>query len=202
MRTINAQVDILKRKHNKNALLCIGAGRGAEVLRKDFDDHLQTGRTECGFRYLRFHGIFHDEMDVYREDRQGRPIHNWQYIDAAYDLILEKGLKPFVEIGFMPKALASGEQTIFWWKGNVTPPKDYAKWSAFVTAFVEHLENRYGRDEIQSWFFEVWNEPNLNAFFKGADMAEYFKLYDHTAKAIKAVCQDYKVGGPATSANA
>jgi xylan 1,4-beta-xylosidase len=111
-------------------------------------------------------------------------------------------MRPFVEFGFMPQKLASGEKTIFWWKGNVTPPRDYAKWEALIRALVQHWTNRYGRDEVRRWYFEVWNEPNLKDAFWSGDQAEYFKLYDVTVRAVKAVSTDYRVGGPATAGRA
>ena len=145
------------------------------------------------------HGLLQDELGVYSEDKQGRPVYNFQYIDAVYDAILNTGMRPFVEFGFMPQRLASGEKTIFWWKGNITPPRDYAKWERLVHALVQHWTNRYGRDEVRQWYFEVWNEPNLKDLFWSGDQAEYFKLYDATVRAIKSVSTDYRVGGPATA---
>lgn len=198
IRTIFIDVNNVKGKHNKYASLCVGAGRAGEVLRKDFDSQLAVVNRECGFRYLRFHGIFHDELAVYREDEEGNAQYNWQYIDKVYDNILEKGMKPFVELGFMPEALASGHQTEFWWKANVTHPKDYDKWYKFISSFIMHLEERYGRDEILTWYFEVWNEPNFFKFFD-SDIKEYFKLYEYTARAVKDICTRYRVGGPASA---
>ncbi|HXN48546.1 MAG TPA: hypothetical protein VN893_17990, partial [Bryobacteraceae bacterium] len=106
---------------------CIGAGRANEGLRADWQAQLALVQKEIGFKYIRMHGLLHDDMGVYREDRQGNPIYNWQYIDQLYDFLLSVRLKPFVELGFMPADLASGSQTVFWWKGNITPPKSYAK---------------------------------------------------------------------------
>jgi len=190
---------------------CVGAGRANEGLRADWQRQLRQVRAECGFRYIRFHGLFCDDMGVYQEDKQGRPIYNWQYVDELFDFLESIGMKPFVELGFMPAALASGPQTIFWYKANVTPPKDYAKWEAFITAFVRHVTERYGPEEVRRWYFEVWNEPNLTGFWMGTTggkndqefapiaRAEYFKLYATTARAVKSVDAAYRVGGPATA---
>lgn len=190
---------------------CVGAGRANEGLRADWQRQLRQARADCGFRYLRFHGLFCDDMGVYQEDKQGHPIYNWQYIDELFDFLQDIGMKPFVELGFMPGALASGPQTIFWYKANVTPPKDYAKWEAFIGAFVRHVTERYGSEEVRRWYFEVWNEPNLTGFWIGttggkseADFApiaraEYYKLYETTARAVKSVDAAYRVGGPATA---
>lgn len=198
-RIISADYRRVKGPLNRFPQLMVGAGRAAEGLRADWQRDLALVRRECGFRYVRFHGLLQDELGVYSEDRQGNPVYNFQYIDAVYDAILNTGMRPFVEFGFMPQKLASGEQTIFWWKGNITPPRDYAKWSALVEALVQHWTTRYGREEVQHWYFEVWNEPNLKDLFWSADQAEYFKLYDATVRAIKNVSPDFRVGGPATA---
>jgi xylan 1,4-beta-xylosidase len=176
---------------------CVGAGRANEGLRADWQRQLTYAHRECGFEYIRMHGLFTDDMGVYREEK-GVPQYNWQYIDELYDFLHHIGMKPFVELGFMPSALASGSKTIFWWRGNVTPPKDMTKWANFIRAFVLHLQERYGDAEVRTWYFEVWNEPNLSGFFAGTQQ-QYFDLYAATARAIKSVSADYRVGGPATA---
>ena len=197
-RVIAANAKQIKGPLNPMPQACVGAGRAAEGLRADWQRQLATVKKECGFTYLRMHGLLGDDMGVYREDNQGRPEYNWQYIDEVYDFLLRIGMKPFVELGFCPSALASGDKTIFWWKGNVTKPKDPKKWNAFIRALVSHFQERYGEDEVRSWYFEVWNEPNLDGFFAGTQK-EYFELYANTARAIKAVSATYRVGGPATA---
>ena len=201
-RVISADYRHVKGPRNRFAQLVVGAGRAAEGLRADWQLDLALIHRECGFEYVRFHGLLQDELGVYSEDRQGRPVYNFQYIDAIYDAILHEGMRPFVEFGFMPQKLGSSEKTIFWWKGNVTPPRDYAKWEALVAALVRHWTDRYGREELQRWYFEVWNEPNLKDVFWTGDQAEYFKLYDATVRAIKRVSTEYRVGGPATAGRA
>ena len=136
-------------------------------------------------------------MGVYREYNNGKPEYNWQYIDELYDFLHRIGMKPFVELGFMPNGLASGSKTIFWWKGNVTPPRDMNKWADLIRAFVLHERERYGDAEVRTWYFEVWNEPNLTDGFWAGTQQQYFDLYAATARAIKSVSPDYKVGGPA-----
>ncbi len=178
---------------------CIGAGRANEGLRADWQDQLRVAQRECGFKYIRMHGLLTDDMGVYKEDAQGNPIYNWQYIDRLYDFLLSIGIKPFVELSFMPNDLASGTKTIFWWKGNITPPKSYDKWADLIRHLVAHFQERYGHDEVKTWYFEVWNEPDLHdSFFTGTE-EDYFKLYGVTANAIKSVSPDYRVGGPATA---
>jgi xylan 1,4-beta-xylosidase len=138
-------------------------------------------------------------MAVYREDNKGNPEYNYQYIDPLFDYLISIGIKPFVELGFMPSALASSNQTIFWWKGNVTPPKDYKKWEDLIRNLTQHFTERYSTDEVKTWYFEVWNEPNLSPGFWTGTQEEYFKLYQYSVKAIKSVNPKYKVGGPATA---
>ena len=178
---------------------CIGAGRANEGLRADWQQQLALVKEECDFKYIRMHGLLSDDMAVYTEDEKGNPIYNYQYIDALYDFLLSINIKPFVELGFMPSRLASGPETIFWWKGNVTPPKDYKKWENLIRNLTTHFTERYGADEVKTWYFEVWNEPNLTPGFWTGTQEEYFKLYDYTARAVKSVNAAYKIGGPATA---
>lgn len=194
-------VDLQKEKGRMNQMFkeCVGAGRANEGLRADWQQQLLTVKQECDFKYIRMHGLLTDDMGVYKEDRRGNPVFNYQYIDVLYDYILKIGMKPFVELGFMPSALASGEQTIFWWKGNVTPPKDYNKWEALIRNLVQHWTERYGAGEVKTWYFEVWNEPNLTPGFWTGTQEDYFKLYKYAATAVKSVDPEYKVGGPATA---
>ncbi|MDP4272220.1 MAG: glycoside hydrolase, partial [Bacteroidota bacterium] len=196
----NISVDLNKEKGIRKYTFqeCIGAGRASEGLRADWQEQLSIIQKEIGFKYIRFHGLLCDEMHVYTEDASGNPIYNWQYVDKLYDFLLKEHIRPFVELGFMPPVLASSEKTVFWWRGNISPPKSYEKWENLIFALVKHFEERYGRSEVEKWYFEVWNEPNLKEFFSG-DINEYFKLYLTTAKAIKNVSKTYRVGGPATS---
>jgi xylan 1,4-beta-xylosidase len=178
---------------------CVGAGRANEGLRADWQQQLDYVHKECGFKYIRMHGLLTDDMGVYREDSNGNQQYNFQYIDVLYDFIVSIGMKPFVELGFMPEALASGRQTIFWWRGNVTPPKDYDKWEALIRNLTLHFTERYGEDEVKTWYFEVWNEPNLSPAFWTGTQEDYFKLYQYSANAVKSVNKGYRVGGPATA---
>ncbi len=197
-RIISADYNQLKGKTNRFFSEVVGAGRAAEGLRADWQRDLKIVHQECGFKYIRFHGLLHDEMGVYHEDKNGNPYFNFQYLDALFDSILETGMKPFVEIGFMPDRLKSNDKTIFWWKGNISPPNNYDKWQKLVRALTAHWTERYGENEVKQWYFEVWNEPNLEFFFTGTQ-ADYFKLYQSTAEAIKSVSPHYRVGGPATA---
>jgi len=198
-REINLNFNQIEGPLNTMFKECIGAGRANEGLRADWQKQLAYVKKECDFKYIRMHGLLTDDMGVYQEDRNGNPQYNFQYVDVLYDYILEIGMKPFVELGFMPNALASGTETIFWWKGNVTPPKDYKKWEELIRNLALHFTERYGEDEVKTWYFEVWNEPNLSPGFWTGTQEDYFKLYKHSAIAIESVNNEYKVGGPATA---
>lgn len=179
---------------------CVGTERMAIALQKEYLDTLEFVQKAINFKYIRGHGLLHDDTAIYREyeiDGEMKPFYNFTYIDKIFDSFLERGLKPFVELGFMPSQLASGEQTVFYWKGNVTPPKDYDKWKALIQAVVKHFISRYGIEEVLTWPFEVWNEPNLKGFWKDSDEAEYLRLYKVTATAVKEVNENLQVGGPA-----
>jgi xylan 1,4-beta-xylosidase len=197
-RIISADYNQVKGKTNRFYREMVGAGRAAEGLRADWQRDLAIVHRECGFKYLRFHGLLHDEMGVYSENKKGDPIYNFQYVDAVFDSILKIGMKPFVELGFMPDKLKSNDKTIFWWKGNISPPNNYEKWQKLIIALTKHWTERYGEDEVRQWYFEIWNEPNLDFFFTGTQ-ADYFKLYEVTAKAVKSVSPQFRVGGPATA---
>jgi xylan 1,4-beta-xylosidase len=177
-----------------------GSGRANLSLRESYRSDLRATEKITDFQYVRFHAIFHDENGVYDEDAQGSPIYNWSYVDQIYDGLLANGVRPFVEISFMPKKLASKlDYHAFWYKQITAPPKDYAKWDALVTAFAQHLVDRYGINEVSQWYFEVWNEPNLD-FWTGHPLRPtYFELYDHTARTLKTVSPRIRVGGPATA---
>lgn len=184
---------------NKMFNECVGAGRANEGLRADWQQQLVYVKNECGFRYIRFHGLLTDDMGFYSINRDGRPQYNYMYIDALFDFLLSINIKPFVEIGFMPAALASGDKTIFWWRGNVTPPRDYELWGDLVQNLTQHFTDRYGAEEVKTWYFEVWNEPNLTPHFWTGTQEEYFKLYEYSAIAVKRVNPEYRVGGPGTA---
>jgi xylan 1,4-beta-xylosidase len=177
--------------------LVVGAGRAAEGLRANWQEHLRTAAAECGFRYVRFHGLFHDDMFVYKAGDEG-PEYNFQYIDEVFDRMLDAGVRPFVEFGFSPGDLAREKKTVFWWGGHGSPPTDLGAWADLVTATVAHWQARYGAEEVRHWYFEVWNEPNLDGFFRGT-RSEYYELYAVTVRALKSLDPVLRVGGPSTT---
>ena len=178
---------------------CIAVGRANNLLRADLLEHLAYAQKELGYRYCRFHAIFDDEMNVVQRDKQtNQLIFNWHQVDKVYDALLKLGIRPFVELNPMPAVMASGTQTMFNYKMNVTPPKSYQEWELLVETFTRHLVERYGLDEVRTWYFEVWNEPNLGGFWSGTQQ-EYWNLYTASATAIKKVDTKLRVGGPASS---
>ncbi len=179
---------------------CVGTGRMGLALTKEYQEQLRLVQEEIGFRHIRGHGLFCDDMAIYQEyeeDGVKREEYNFTYLDRVMDSYLELGLRPFLELGFMPGKMARGTQTVFYWKGNTTPPKDYDAWCRLVQALLRHLIERYGEAEVVRWPVEVWNEPNLWGFWEHADMEEYFKLFHRSFDAVKAVSPKFQVGGPA-----
>jgi xylan 1,4-beta-xylosidase len=177
-----------------------GSGRAILSLRASYREDLRAVHQITNFKYVRFHAIFHDEVGIYEEDPNGKPLYNFSYIDQIYDGLLAEGVKPFVELSFMPNKLAA--HTVFqafWYKPDVSPPRDWNRWDALISAFIEHLIARYGIDEVATWYFEVWNEPNLDFWAGEPKQQTYFQLYDHTSLAIKRVNSRLRVGGPATA---
>jgi xylan 1,4-beta-xylosidase len=181
-----------------------GSGRAILSLRESYRDDLRALKKVTTFDYVRFHAVFHDEVGVYNENSNGDPVYNFSYVDQIYDGLLANGVRPFVEISFMPRALSSDPKALhaFWYKPNVAPPKEWAKWDDLIKAFARHLIERYGEDEVARWYFEVWNEPNIDFWVGVPKQATYFELYDHTARDLKAVSPRLRVGGPATAAAA
>nr|WP_255524693.1 xylan 1,4-beta-xylosidase [Alicyclobacillus sp. SO9] len=183
-----------------NWKMCVGTGRLGLALQKEYLEHLEVVQRDIHFSYIRGHGLFSDDIGIYREveiDGVKQPFYNFTYIDRIFDSFLDLGIRPFLELGFMPQDLASSNQTVFYWKGNVTPPADYDKWERLVKTTLGHFLERYGVNEVLKWPIEVWNEPNLVNFWSGANQVEYFRLYEVTAHAVKAVHGELQVGGPA-----
>ena len=205
--TVDGQ-NVLERPLRHIWSVCVGAGRANEALRADWQSHFLEAVTTLGARFVRFHGVFHDDMFVYRTSNGGgfgsatpleHPVYTFAYVDKVFDMILDAGAKPFVELGFMPRELATQTETLFWWKAHCSPPKEMGAWVALVTATVEHWVERYGIEEVRTWPFEVWNEPNLVPHFWTGTRTEYFELYAATAKALKAIDPAFRVGGPSSS---
>ena len=178
----------------------VGSSRALLALRADWQEQLQRCHHELGFRHVRFHGLLDDDMGTLIS-HQDKPLYSFFNADRICDFLLSIGMRPFIELGFMPEMLASGRETVFHFRGNVTPPADYDAWATLIHKLVGHWVDRYGIAEVRQWFFEVWNEPNLLEFWTGTQ-DDYFKLYGHTAQAIKSVDASLRVEGPATAMTA
>ena len=202
MESKNYKIDLgVEIPFHNNADYCIGTGRMGLALHKEYQEQLAFVQEEIGFEYIRGHGLFTEDCAIYQEytDESGvtRAEYNFTYLNRIIDSYLKLGIRPFLELGFMPEKMASGEQTVFYWKGNVTPPKSYQAWCDLVQATLRHLIKHYGEEEVVGWPIEVWNEPNLPGFWKDADMEEYFHLFASTFQAVKDVDNRFRVGGPA-----
>lgn len=186
---------------------CVGSGHAYLAHRRDWTEYLKRVHDELGIEYVRFHGILDDDMLTVQRTSDFIPLpgaskikeYSFAQVGKVYDNVLAAGMKPFVEISFIPSALASGRRTGLHYKNNITPPKDYRVWYDYIRHFIHYLIKRYGKVEVESWYFEVWNEPDLKIFFTG-DQKEYFKLYSYTVRAIKSIDGNLRVGGPSTSA--
>lgn len=175
----------------------VGSDHAPMALRADWQSQLKRAQRELGFQYVRFHGLLSDDFRIVIE-QPDKLRYSFFNCDQVFDFLLSIGMKPFVELSFMPNALASGNRTVFNYQANITPPRDYQQWSNLIDALVSHCAERYGRKEVSEWFFEVWNEPNLRAFWSGKQR-DYFRLYRYTAEAIKKIDDRFRVGGPATA---
>lgn len=179
---------------------CVGAGRANEGLRAGWLEQMEKVQQDCGFETVRFHGLFHDDMFPIVKVG-GKEVYNWQYIDDLFDRLLDIDVRPFIELGFFPTSMAAeNSQTIFWWEAKVTPGEEtFQKWYKLIKAFTQHIVDRYGLEEVRSWYFEVWNEPNLDWGFFDGTKSQYFELYKQAVLAIRSVDEQLMVGGPSTS---
>ncbi len=177
----------------------VGSGHAPLALRADWQAQLKRCHQECGFAYVRFHGLLSGTMQtVFIHDDEYH--YSFFNVDRIYDFLLSVGVRPFVELSFMPEALASGSETVFNYANNVSPPKDMKLWRTLIHKLVGHCVERYGLEEVRRWQFEVWNEPNLDAFWSGSQR-DYFELYRATVETIKEIDDGLRVGGPSSAQN-
>ena len=154
-------------------------------------------------------GLKWSSTNAYTEDANGKPVYNWKIVDSIVDTYIQRRMKPLVEIGFMPEALSVNPGSVSegaapdktkpkHYSGWAYPPKSYEKWAELVFQWVKHSVQRYGKTEVEGWYWEVWNEPDLTFYWKGSP-DEYIKLYDYTADAVKRALPTAKIGGPETT---
>lgn len=175
--------------------------RAYTLTKQDVQGQIRTIKAQMNFEYLKFCGIFNDEMMIYNEDDNGNVIYNWRYADAVFDFLKEIKIKPFINVGYMPEQLASKKQYIFFYRANVSYPKSIERWNEMVEAFVEHVIKRYGKSEVETWYFEVWNNPNIDNmyWYEGAD--KYFLFFKNTHDTIKKLSSKIRVGAPSIIIN-
>lgn len=180
-------------------LLLRGPGPGGRDVGTELAQAFRIVHTELGVATVRAHAILDDSLEVYRETDVG-PVHDFTLVGDILDRVLETGLRPIIELSFMPHDLASDPNaTVFSYGGIISPPRDIGRWADLVRELVVYLAERYGRAEVREWAFEVWNEANLRLFWSGSQ-ADYLALYDASVLAVKSVDADFRVGGPATAA--
>ena len=191
---------------------CVGSGHAALALREDYRKQMNDSQANLGWEYVRFHGIFDDDMSVVLDENN----FSFYDVDNLYDYLLSIDMRPIVELryctyftvkfslhlccSFQPSAFASNDNTVFYYKGNISPPKNYTQWAGLVSSFAQHMVARYGLAEVQQWYFEVWNEPNCG--FWNATLEEYWHLLQVTVDAVHSVHPTLRVGGPATCQSA
>jgi xylan 1,4-beta-xylosidase len=174
-------------------------GHGNDVGR-EFAEALRIARADLGAGYVRAHAILHDDNHVVTRNDDGTLAFDFSEVDSLYDQIRNLGYKPIVELSFMPAVIARDpDETVFEYRGIISPPRDWSEWYVVVRALAAHLVERYGLDEVASWAFEVWNEPNLEVFWTGSQ-EDYLRMYDESARAVKDVHPSLRVGGPSTAA--
>ena len=172
----------------------INAGTAQSILDSNLRKQIKELQQEINFEYLRFEGIFNDDLEVCKGDSLENIHYNWKLVDNIFDFVLENNFKPFVTLSFMPKLLASKDKTIFYYQANFSPPKDINAWLDLIDAFIIHLINRYGIEELESWYFQVWTEFPHQGFHWAGSEEEYFEFYARTAQKIKDISSALKVG--------
>lgn len=192
----SVEVNVEKYKpfvNNVNKIITFG--RAYEGLIADVQNQLIDIQKNFNYEYIRFTGIFNEDMHVYSETENGISLYNWNYTDKLIDFLVSLNLKPFINLGYMPEKIASDSKYIFNWKGNISYPSDVKKWNNLVTNFINHLFERYGSELVESWYFEIWNNPDLEAFW-GDSKERYFEFFKNTLNSIKKISKNIKVGGP------
>jgi xylan 1,4-beta-xylosidase len=218
MNSLNIDPKINKGDYFHNFNHVIGSGHLGLALYERTLKHLKMAHDRLGVKYLRCHGLLSGSPDLCswanqsgaglnpddlgfgtdQLDGNGDILPNYAFIDLIIDRLLDIGIRPFVEFGFMPRILASSKHTLMRWDAYTTPPRDYKLWYELIEGLMQHWLKRYGLEEISKWYYEVWNEPNLDGFWN-ASLEEYFKLYEHTVRAVKSIDSNLRVGGPATA---
>ena len=194
---VNADVSIKGRrlKHTWKTLVNIGFAK--EGLSAVIQNQLRIIQKEIGFKYIHFHGLLDDDMMIYSEKEGRSPVYNFKYVDMLFDFFLSIGLKPYVELSFMPSALSGESMKLFIKSVNLGMPNDMEKWCSLIRNLTAHLLERYGDEEVLSWRFIPWTGPVGFSYYGNYQITEYFELYRRSFEVLKSVHPDIQVGGPA-----
>ena len=177
----------------------MSVGRAVACLRSDVREQISKVRADCGITHIRLRDIFSDALYIYYEDENREPIYSWQSLDSVFDFILSSGIKPFPEIGYMPEKLATKKQYSGWqYKANVSMPRSMAAWKALIKHFLQHYIDKYGIEELNTWYFDFWTSPDLkikNAYWNDG-MENFFEFYKTTYEAFRETAPSLKLGSP------
>ncbi len=195
-------VQVSKKFPYKNSFMNIfSIERAYSLLRYDLQEQIENSYRELNFKYLKFAGIFNEEMMIYNEDEFGEVVYNWGYVDKIFDFLIKIGVKPFINIGYMPEQLASKKKYIFFYRANVSYPKSISRWNELLKHFVLHMIERYGKKEVETWYLEVWNNPNIEGMYWYENQNKYNILFKETFLTIKKILPNMKIGGPSIAIN-
>ena len=192
---VSAQKRISTLRHSWRTM--IGASSASAILSSDVQQLLRRIQKDVGFQYIKFNGILSDDMHVCFEDADGKITCSFAYVDKVFDFLLSIGLRPFVQLSFMPESLAKSHRRLFGYL--VSEPASLDQWSDLVSALIRHLQERYGRAELRQWFFSVWHQPDTPAFMYGFSSDEaFYQLYRKTYTAVKGCDAELQFGAPST----
>lgn len=189
------------KKIKQNWRTLMNAGYAKDILNAGVQAQLIQLQHEVGFRYLRFHGIFDDDMFVYHENAEGKAVFNFTYVDEIIDFLLSIHIDPYVEFGYMPSALAMEQMRLFQRPSFVSMPASQDKWIGLVEAFLRHCLSRFGRESMRKWMFCPFGNPELTAGSNAADTKLYFELYERTCRSIWEMDESFVICGPGSAIN-
>ena len=193
---LSADCETRSLKHTWRNVMSVGSA--SDLLMADVQAMVRRMRREIGFRYIKFNGILSDELHVYNQTASGAPIYNFAYIDKVFDFLLSIGLRPIVQLSFMPSLLAKNpERRLF--NYLVSEPGNVSAWSDLISAVIRHLLDRYGAEELYNWYFCVWNQPDTpNDLYGFSTTESFYEFYRHTYRAVKSCDDALTFGTPPT----
>lgn len=193
--SLSAQKRVATLRHSWRTM--IGTTSASAILSADVQQLLRRVQREVGFRTIKFNGILSDDMHIYFQDAEGKSAYSFAYVDKVVDFLLSIGLRPFVQLSFMPEALAKNRRRLFGYL--VSEPASLDRWSELVSALIRHLQERYGREELRQWFFSVWHQPDTTDSMYGFSGDEaFYQFYRATFRAVKECDRGLFFGAPST----